>query len=315
MGNRADAPGNLLAGRDLLAGRVNEQARLVEVLSAAAKGLPALVLVQGEAGVGKTRLVREVTEQFRTVGHDVLWGTCVHFGAASVPFAPVIQAFDRWAMQADPTVRSNVLEDAGALSNLLPSMGTRTADFPPRQLLPVVDTVLQRIAAKRPTVLVVDDLQWADVSSLDLLAYLVAGFRGQNLALLATIREEDRPVGHPLRGWLADMRRLPGVSELMLARLDAEETTQQITQLLGRSPAEELAADVLERSGGNAYFTELLVRGLLPGARRLSNELPSVLREALLARWHSLSEPSRLLTRLLAVGGRPTSFDTLFAVT
>lgn len=164
MGNRARAAG------DLFAGRVDEQARLGEVLSASAKGLPALVLVQGEAGVGKTRLVREVTEQYRIAGRQVLSGTCVHFGAASVPFAPVIQALDGWSLQVDPAVPSVVLEDADALSILLPSMRIRAAEIPPRQLLPVVDTVLQRLAAKQPTVLVVDNLQWADVSSLDMLA-------------------------------------------------------------------------------------------------------------------------------------------------
>jgi len=73
-------------------------------------------------------------------------------------------------------------------------------------------------------------------------------------------------------------------------------------------------ADVLARSGGNAYFTELLVRDLPQDALRLSAELPHALREALLARWHSLSEPARLLAQLLAVGGRPTTYDTLGAV-
>jgi len=100
----------------------------------------------------------------------------------------------------------------------------------------------------------------------------------------------------------------------MLARLDAEETTQQITQLLGRAPTEELVADVLARSGGNAYLTELLVRDLQPDARGVPSEPPQALREALLARWHSLSEPARLLTQVLAVGGRPTTFETLSAV-
>ena len=89
------------------AGRVVEQRLLDEVLSAAAEGVPAAVLVHGEAGVGKTRLVRQVTEHFRTLGHEVLWGTCVRFGAASVPFAPVVQALDSWAMRVDPRVRSD----------------------------------------------------------------------------------------------------------------------------------------------------------------------------------------------------------------
>jgi DNA-binding CsgD family transcriptional regulator/tetratricopeptide (TPR) repeat protein len=298
-----------------LAGRVPERGRLAEVLSGSAEGLPAAVLVQGEAGVGKTRLVREVTEQYRTSGHEVLWGTCVRFGAASVPFASVLQALDGWARQVDPAVRSKVLEGSDSLSSLLPSLGVGFSEVPSSHLLPVVNRVLQRIASAQPTVLVVDDLQWADASSLDVLAYLIAGFRGQNLALVLTIREEDRPQGHPLNAWLADMRRLPGVSELVLARLDADESTQQIAGLLGRPPAEEFVADVVARSGGNAYFTELLVRDLPQNAARLPGELPTALREALSARWHSLPEPARQVTRLLAVGGRPTSFDTLGAVT
>jgi len=297
-----------------LAGRVVEQRLLHETLSASAEGLPATVLVHGEAGVGKTRLVRQVTEHFRTLGHEVLWGTCVHFGAASVPFAPVVQALDSWALGVEPAIRTAVFEGCDELSILLPSLGMRISDVPVSRLLPVVDMVVQRIVDRQPTIIVVDDLQWADVSSLDLLAYLISGFRGQDLALVATIREEDRPVGHPLHGWLADMRRLPGVSEVMLARLDAEETTQQITQILGRPATDELVAEVLKRSGGNAYLTELLVRDLQPDARSVPSEPPQALREVLLARWHSLSEPARLVTRVLAVGGRPTTFETLSAV-
>ena len=297
-----------------LAGRVAEQRLLGELLSASAAGQPAAVLVHGEAGVGKTRLVRQVTEHFHTLGHEVLWGTCVHFGTASVPFAPVIQALDSWALRVDPKVRSSVLEGFDDLSILLPSMGFRSQDTPPTQLLTLVDRVVQRIAAEQPTVLVVDDLQWADVSSLDVLAYLIAGFRGQNLAVVVTFREEDRPAGHPLHGWLADMRRLPGVSELPLARFDAEETAEQITQLLGRLPAEELVVDVLARSDGNPYLTELLLRDLPEDVRGLPSEPPQALREALLARWHSLSEPARELTRICAVGGRPTTYQTLIAV-
>jgi DNA-binding CsgD family transcriptional regulator len=296
------------------AGRVLERRRLADALSGSAQGRPLAVLVHGEAGVGKTRLVREVTQQFRAGGGEVLWGTCVHFGAASVPFAPVVQALDHWAQGVDRGVRSSVLEGADELSNLLPSMGVGSPDVPASRLLPVIDRVVQRIASDRPTVLVVDDLQWADASSLDVLAYLITGFRAQNLALVVTIREEDRPVGHPLHGWLADMRRLPGVTDLVLARLDPAECTDQIAGLLGRPPTDDLVADVLARSGGNAYFTELLVRDLPQNAERLPGELPHVLREALLARWHSLSEPARQVTRLLAVGGRPMTYEMLFAV-
>jgi DNA-binding CsgD family transcriptional regulator/tetratricopeptide (TPR) repeat protein len=308
MGNAGNGTSRLFAGRVL------ERRQLADGLSESAQGRPSAVLVHGEAGVGKTRLVREVTAQYRAGGGEVLWGTCVRFGAASVPFAPVVQALDGWARLVDPEVRSKVLEGSEAVSVLLPSVGAGSPDVPASRLLPVIDRVLQRIASDRPTVLVVDDLQWADAASLDSLAYLIAGFRGQNLALVVTIREEDRPVGHPLHGWLADMRRLPGVIELVLARLDPDESTDQIAGLLGRTPGEELVADVLARSAGNAYFTELLVRDLPADAERLPGELPTELREALLARWHSLSEPARLVTRLLAVGGRPMTYEMLFAV-
>jgi DNA-binding CsgD family transcriptional regulator len=309
MGNAGNGASRLFAGRVL------ERRRLADALSGSAQGQPSAVLVHGEAGVGKTRLVREVTEAYRAGGGEVLWGTCVRFGAASVPFAPMLQALDRWAGQVDSEVRSKVLEGSEAVSVLLPSAGAGSPEVPASRLLPIIDRVVQRIASDRPTVLVVDDLQWADASSLDSLAYLIAGFRGQNLALVVTIREEDRPVGHPLNGWLADMRRLPGVAELFLARLDPAECTEQIAGLLGRHPGDDLVGDVLARSGGNAYFTELLVRDLPADAQRLPGQLPTALREALLARWHSLPAPAPQVTRLLAVGGRPTSLETLGAVT
>ena len=122
-----------------LAGRVVEQRLLHEILSASAEGVPAAVLVHGEAGVGRPGWC--VTSRSSTgptatrcrrprgvVGHEVLWGTCVRFGAASVPFAPVVQALDSWALRVDPTVRSTLLEGSDELSILLPSMGMRSAE-------------------------------------------------------------------------------------------------------------------------------------------------------------------------------------------
>jgi AAA ATPase domain len=130
----------------LFAGRVLERRRLANGLSGSAQGQPLAVLVHGEAGVGKMRLVREVTEQYRAGVGEVLWGTGVHFGAASVPFAAVVQPLDRWAQEVDPSVRSSGLEGADELSKLLPSMGMGSPDDPSSRLLPVVDRVVQRIA-------------------------------------------------------------------------------------------------------------------------------------------------------------------------
>ena len=178
----------------------------------------------------------------------------------------------------------------------------------------LVDLVLNRIAVRRPTVVVVDDLQWADVASLDVMAYLIAGFRAQPLVLLATCRTEERGEGHPLHSWLADMRRMPFFGELRLEPLDLDGTSSEIEGLLGQAPDIELAAEVLARSDGNPYLVELMVSGLSGAERTLPATVPAALREALLAAWHSLSDQARLVTRILAVGGRPTSSAVLTEV-
>lgn len=292
-----------------LVGRVDEQDRLRRALAGAAAGEPCAVLVRGEAGIGKTRLVREALD---AVDAEVLWGTCVHFGASSLPFAPLVTALRSWLLQAPASRRDHVLAGNEDLEGLLP--GVLGATVPPGRLLPLLDTVLSRLAEQQLTVLVVDDLQWADASSLDALAYVIAGFRGQRVAVVVTCREEHRPEGHPLHGWLADMLRMPSFTAIRLGRLDLLQTEDLVSQLLGRRVDVDLAAAVLERSGGNPYLIELLVRGLDADARELPATAPGELREALSAQWHALSPPARDLVRILAVGGRPQRFDVLVRV-
>ena len=134
------------------------------------------------------------------------------------------------------------------------------------------------------------------------------------LVLLATCRTEERPEGHPLHRWLADMRRMPLFSEIRLEPLDLEAAARQIQGLLGRAPDIELVSEVLARSDGNPYLIELMVRGLSGAEHSLPTTVPAALREALLAAWHSMSDQARLVTRILAVGGRPTSSAVLTEV-
>jgi AAA ATPase-like protein len=168
--------------------------------------------------VGKTRLVRAVLDSASAeLDAGVHWGTCVQFGASTVPFAPMLRA----------------------LRNVLPPATDSSASV---RMLPIIDATVNELAARGLTVLVVDDLQWADVSSLDVLAYLVAGFTHQRLAVVATCRDENRPEGHPLHGWLADMRRMPGFFEIALGRFDLEQTAELLAELHGGGPDLELAA-------------------------------------------------------------------------
>ncbi|TCC66328.1 helix-turn-helix transcriptional regulator [Kribbella pittospori] len=296
------------------AGRAVEQELLGDVVRDAVGGIPRAIVIHGEAGIGKSRLAREVCRDPRLT---VLWGSCVHFGGASVPFAPISGALQDWLSQADADERERILAGTDGLTALLPSIGTGggAADGVDSTRLPMlVDLVLNRIADQRPTVVVIDDLQWADVASLDVLSYLIAGFRAQRLVLIATCRTEERGEGHPLHSWLADMRRMPYFGEISLQPLDLDAVSNQIEGLLGRTPDIELATEVLARSDGNPYLVELMVRGLSGSERSLPSTVPVALGEALLATWHGLSEQARLVTRVLAVGGRPTSYAVLTEV-
>ncbi|TCC54384.1 hypothetical protein E0H73_38685 [Kribbella pittospori] len=174
--------------------------------------------------------------------------------------------------------------------------------------------MVMAIASRRPTVLVVDDVQWADPASHDAITYLVAGFRSQRLAVLATYRDEELAAGHPLHSWLADLTRLPSVSSLRLNRLSRDDTEEQLALLLGGRPHPRLIADVIRRSDGNPYLSELLVGGATLADDGLPAELPTELAGALLGAWHRLSARAREVTRMLAVGGRPVLIDDLTEV-
>ncbi len=218
-----------------------------------------------------------------------------------------------WLAGADEAEQADVLAGADELSTLLPTLGTTRVSATVR-LIPLIDLVLDRIAQRHPVVVVIDDLHWADMSSLDVLSYLITCFHGQRLTLLATCRDEDLGDGHPLHSWLADMRRTPAFDEIHLDRLGPDATGVQLAHLFGRPVDIDLVTQVQARSDGNPYLTELLA-GQLSGAESiLPATVPEALRDALLAAWHRLSGPARQLVRVLAVGGRPTPLPLLAAV-
>jgi hypothetical protein len=276
-----------------LAGRVSELGALAELVAAAAHGQAGTLLISGEAGVGKTALMRQGCSE---VGDDVdvLWVGCLPLASLAVPFLPLISALREWAGRG---VSVPVLAGAD---------GQATAGGPVQ-----FDAWLDRACQRRPVLLVVDDLHWADQSSLDVLMYVVAGPARRRLAVAVTIRADEVGPGDPLRQWLADVRRLPRVVELRLGRLDRLATEQQLTDLLGRLPHQSLIDDVFTRTRGNPYLTMLLGQGLPSDATGLPAGLPTDLREAVTRVWHGLSGPGRELSRLLAVAGRPQRADLL----
>lgn len=272
-----------------LVGRGGELDTLLGLVRAAAAGRSGTLLIGGEPGAGKTALVRSACRQSAGLA-DLVWGACLPFTSLTTPFQPLISGVREWhATRPEPW--------DGVLDGLV-----------------TFDRWLDAMCRRRPMLLVVDDVQWADQSSLDVLMYLIAGPEQRRLAVLTTMRTGEVPDGHPLRRWLADVRRLPRVQEMLLGRLDRMTTGRQMAGLLGSPPRETLVDEVYARGRGNPYLTRLLVRDLSPGAAALPAGLPADLSDALARTWHGLSPRARELTRLTAVAGRPQRADRIAMV-
>ncbi|HEX6056058.1 MAG TPA: AAA family ATPase [Intrasporangium sp.] len=297
-----------MEARTVLVGREAEGRELAAAIEGAAAGSPGAAIVGGEAGVGKTRLVTEVTGAAERQGVAVLWGRCLRFGTAESSFQPIGQLLTQWFRQADGAERARVLHGlpVGRLTTIAPVLGDPAGDES-GQLIPLLATLLERISDAGALAVVIDDLQWADTTSLDLLAYVVAGFGpGQRLAVIGTYRDSDLHEGHRLHGWLADVRRLPMVIELHLGPLGLPETEELVASLCGEEGAVARGAAVFERSRGNPYLAELLA--LAPAADSVAD---GGLKDALLSSWHRLSPSTRQVAQLLAVGGRPVDRSIL----
>ena len=306
MGGRAASP--------TLVGRVEELGILEAARKRAADGDPAVVLVGGEAGVGKTRLVAELTSRRANDGTRVLAGGCLPVGDGAMPYAPIVEALR--ALLGEVGVAA-VRELAGPswpeLARVLPALGEPQADpaGPAAQarLFELLLGLLGRLSEQAPLVLVVEDLHWADESTRDLLAFLVRNLRRERVLLVVTYRD-DEPGQQRLGPYLAELDRARPVERVELARLDQAETEAQLAGILGAAPAAGLVADVFARSEGNPFFTEQLLTVIRAG----SAQLPATLRDLLRGRVQTLTEQASQVLAVVAVAGRRTSHRLLAAV-
>jgi DNA-binding CsgD family transcriptional regulator/tetratricopeptide (TPR) repeat protein len=314
-----------------LVGRATELARLEAAVDACRRGERSTVFVGGEAGIGKTRLVSELVARSRGHGVEILVGGCLDLEAGGVPFGPVLEALtDLFARQ--PPQRAELLREAGAdhldvgaTAGSRGSTGTdrgrSRAGAPiddwsagpaegPAPTLQAVQQVLARLAQITPVVLVVEDAHWADRSTRDLITYLASAGAPWPLALIVTYRSDDLVAGHPLRAFVAELERRPGVSHLRLERFGRADSAELLRIVLGEAAAPALTEAIFDRSEGNPFYIEELARASNADPRLL----PSVLGEVLAARLHRLSEPTQRALRAAAVGGRRLDHDRLVAV-
>ncbi|WP_028063689.1 helix-turn-helix transcriptional regulator [Solirubrobacter soli] len=255
---------------------------------------PRVVLVSGEAGIGKTRLVAEVEA---TAGWLVLHGECVEFGGEELAFAPVVAALrDLPADWLADWLDGLSSEARGALAAVLPRE-TPGGGGPGRVLELVLDLFT---ALDRPVLLVLEDIHWADPSTLALLAFLARNLRSQRMVVLATYRVDDE-LPAAVRRLVGELRRRRAVVAIELAPLTRDDVARQLEAIAGGPVPAALADEVHARAGGNPFFVEEL----------FAADSATTLAEAVLARVARLDQGA--LSALAAAGGR-ASFALLEAL-
>ena len=290
-------------------GRAAELAGLEEALRHAAAGQGGAVIVGGEAGIGKTHLVERFAGLARGSGAVVLVGACLEFGEGGLPYAPFVEALRALVRSVEPERLPALLGPGRAeLSRLLPELASRPAEptmaseldrSAPARLFELVLGVVERLGRTQPVVLVVEDVQWADPSTRDLLAFLVRNLRRARVLFVIAARSEELQRRGGVLPFLAELERHDHVDRLELASFDRHQLGDQLAALTEGALEPEIVDRIFERSGGNPFYAEQLL-----AAGPSNGQLPPRLRDVLLARIGRLSEPARDVLRAAAAAGR-----------
>ena len=303
----AEAASAPLAGAERIVGRAAELDRLEQALAAACDGRGTTALVAGPAGIGKTRVVAELARRARARGATVLTGRCIDVVGVGLPYVPLIEALR-------PLRGSSVLDGLPELGRLLPGAGAPPdhADGNPGEaqlrLFSSVVTVLDRLAADGPVVLVLEDLQWADWSTLDLMAFLAGAIQGGRILLLATWRHEAVTPDEGLHRLVAGLRR-GAATTVELGPLTRDELGRLLARAAGGPVPAELVDAVCARAEGNPFFAQELLAAALRG----ETSMPVLVRDVLLAEFGRLGREARAVVRVAAAAGRPVTRELLAA--
>ncbi|MBW9094308.1 AAA family ATPase [Microbacterium jejuense] len=302
-----------------MVGRHSELAALLEAFDDGESGVPRTVVVRGEAGVGKTRLVQEFLALVArdplgdapTSGPVVAFGQCVDLGPIGAPFGPI----RRVLRDLHAAVGTDALREAAgsaaviaSLAALVPGISPDHAesDEPAGEFAEAIEVLLEQLSQRRHLVVVLEDLQWADAATMALLKTLASTLRGRRLTIVATYRSDDIDRFHPLRPVLAELDRTRSVARVEVRPLTGDEVAEQVAQLAaGLDP--RMVESLTERSGGIPFLVEELVDlGDRP--------LPDTLRDLVLARYARLGDDAQHVVRTMAAGGMHVEHDVLAAV-
>ena len=281
-----------------------------ELLGDAEAGQPNVLLVSGDAGVGKTRLLTELAVEAAARGFTILSGRCAEL-AETVPYLPLADAL----RSAAGDRLADALATRPVLTRLLPDreITRQPGDLPglaQQQLFGAVLGMLTELAQAQPVLLVLEDLHWADRSTRDLVTFLSRVLRQERIAVALSYRSDDMHRSHPLRPVVGELLRLPSVTAIDVGPLDPAAMAAHLT-LLAAGHQDPGAIDrVIERAEGNPYFAEELLATSSAGS-----ELPTGLADLLVARTIDLSPAAQQVLRVAAVTGRRIDDDLVMQAT
>ncbi|MEP7020995.1 MAG: AAA family ATPase [Pseudonocardiales bacterium] len=278
-------------------GRGPELRRLDEAADAATHE-GRIVLIAGDAGVGKTRLIEELCARRRACGATTAVGGCVDLGDVGVGFAPLIEVLRSFRSQLGPDKFDELLDRSAPELRPLLAGGRDGHAALPGAVLAHTLALLDALGDQRAgAVVAFEDLHWADASTRDLVAFLARNLRTAKVVLVLSYREDDLHRRHPLRPLLAELARNAAVEHVQLGRMTRSELTVLLAGVGGVVPTDGVVDAVMARSEGNPFYAEELLA--LGG----TGPLPLTLRDAILARVARLAEPVQAVLREAAVLG------------
>ncbi len=275
------------------------------------------VLLAGDAGVGKTRLLRALRDLAVSDGWQVYAGHCLDFGDSALPYLPFSEVLGRLGTE-QPEVVAAVAAVHPALARLQPNrrqmadtdaVDAESSALDRADLFRSMLAVLEAAAERAPLLLVIEDTHWADQSTRDMLSFLLSRAEACGFAVVASYRSDDLHRRHPLRRQVAEWSRLSGVDRITLTPLDDDAVRSLVKQLVPGGLPESEMADVIARAEGNAFFVEELVSA----AAEPGSFVPADLADVLLVRLDRLDDDARQVVRAASASGRRVSHDMLEA--
>ena len=295
-----------------LVGRTDALQRLEVALAASADARGSTVLIEGEAGIGKTRLVSELGDRARRAGATVLSGRCIDLVGSGVPYLPLVEAL--WPLRGSPAAAGAHPELARLVPDLTESSEPASVrpGGPESRLRLFEETLalLEHLGAAAPIVLILEDLHWADRSTLGLVSFIAHAARQRRLLLVVTYRSEGLERDSSLRRLVAELLRARAAQALALEPLGRDEIARLLGGIEEAPVPAKLANEIYERSQGNPFFAE----ELLAAAGRGERTLPRALRDVLLRRIAGLDGETRSLLRVAAAAGRDVPYRLLAAI-